>query len=71
MFRLRQELSEGALRMFMNMAPDVYLFGNFLFSATWCSQQVKEKKKQLKKDGKPLDVEEDDHEVVSQSHRNT
>lgn len=28
-------------------------------------QQVKEKKKQLKKDGKLLDVEEDDPEVVS------
>lgn len=26
--------------------------------------QVKEKKKQLKKEGKPLDMEEDDPEVV-------
>ena len=46
---------------------DMHLFGNVLFSALLCSQQVKEKRKQLKKDGKPLYVEEDDPEVVSQS----
>lgn len=33
-------------------------------SAILHSQQVKEKKKQLKKDGKLLDVEEDDPEMV-------
>lgn len=50
---------------------DLYLFCIFcLVTHFLCSQQVKEKKKQLKKDGKLLDVEEDDPEVVSQSHRN-
>ena len=51
-------------------SPDLYLF-NILFPAILCSQQVKEKRKQLKKDGKPLEVEEDDSDMVSQSYRKT
>lgn len=50
-------------------SPDLHLLYNMLFPAILCSQQVKEKKKQLKKDGKLLDMEEDDPEVVSQSHK--
>ena len=36
--------------------------------AALCTKQMKEKKKQLKKDGKPVFVEEDDPEMVMQSH---
>lgn len=49
-------------------SPGLYLFGD-IFPATLCSQQVKEKKKQLKKDGKSLDMEEDNPEVVSESYK--
>lgn len=41
---------------------------NFLYSANTSSRQVKEKKKQLKKDGKSLDMEEDDPEMVNQNY---